>query len=466
MNPHIASIVYLVLILALFWFDRDPRVRISSALWIPTLWLLITGSRAVSMWFESGSVMPTENPEGSPLDAAVFGSLLLAALGVLVWRGRRTATFLRANAPILLFFGYCAISILWSDYSFVALKRWSKAIGDLAVVLVLMTEVNPTAALQRVLSRMAFILLPLSVLFIKYYPDIGRSYNYWTWVPQFGGVTLFKNLLGETCLIAGLGSVWSFMIAYRKRPGRDRLYHLGPHAIIIAMAIYLFLTADSMTSFSCFVFGGTLILLTNLRWISRKPAAIHLLVAATIMLALCAVFLPGSNLVESLGRDSTLTGRTAIWAAALSVVSHPLVGTGFESFWAGNRLLKIWNLINEPGIQEAHNGYLEIYLNLGWIGVTLLTLLILSGYRNVIALFRRDRKAVMIRLAFFVVGVIFSFTEAGFRMMSVSWIAFLLAILAVPASKQRKDRSVKSGESTRHATTESCVAYEDAIEAI
>jgi O-antigen ligase len=365
-----------------------------------------------------------------------------------------------------LFFAYCAISVLWSDYSFIAFKRWTKAVGDLAVVLVVVTDLNPTAALRRILSRMAFILLPVSVLFIKYYPDLGRTYNTWTWTPNFGGVTLFKNLLGETCLVAGLGSVWSFMVACRGRKGRDRLRHAGPHAVVIAMAIYLFLTADSMTSFSCFLFGANLIVLTNLRWIRRKPAAVHLLVAATIALASCAVFLPGANLVQSLGRDSTLTGRTAIWSAVISVVSNPVLGAGFESFWTGDRLLKIWALIKEPGIQEAHDGYLEVYLNLGWIGVSLLAVLIVSGYRNVITLFGRDREAATIRLAFFVVGLVFSFTEAGFRMMSVIWIVFLLSILAVPPSKRREGGAVASEESAGHTRFESVAAHEDAIAAI
>jgi exopolysaccharide production protein ExoQ len=465
MNPQIATAAYLLLILGLFWFDRELKVRTSSALWIPALWLLINGSRPVSVWLEPGSRVAAESLEGSPVDAAVFGILLLAALGVLVWRRRRTARFLRANVPVLLFFAYCAISVLWSDYSFIAFKRWTKAVGDLAVVLVVVTDLNPTAAIQRVLSRMAFILLPLSVLFIKYYPDIGRSYNYWTWLPQYNGVTLFKNLLGVTCLVAGLGSVWSFMVACRERKGRDRIRHMGPHAIIIAMAIYLLLTADSMTSFSCFLFGGNLIVLTNLRRISRRPAAVHLLVAASIALALCAVFLPGANLVQSLGRGPTLTGRTAIWSAAISVVRRPLLGAGFESFWTGDRLPTIWRLINEPGIQEAHNGYLEVFLNLGWIGVTMLAVLIVSGYRNVITLFRRDRETGTIRLAFFVVGLVFSFTEAGFRMMSLVWIAFLLSTLAVPPSERRKDRPVAGDESGR-ASVESGAAYEDALEAI
>jgi len=104
----------------------------------------------------------------------------------------------------------------------------------------------------------------------------------------------------------------------------------------------------------------------------------------------------------------------------------------------------------------------------GWIGVILLGILIVSGYRNVMTLFRRDRNAGTIRLAYFVTALIFSFTEAGFRMMSVAWIAFLIATLAVPPGKRSKKHSgaLAGNDLARPVPAESSAAYEDALEAI
>jgi hypothetical protein len=56
----------------------------------------------------------------------------------------------------------------------------------------------------------------------------------------------------------------------------------------------------------------------------------------------------------------------------------------------------------------------------------------MTGYRNVIVAFRRDRHLGMLKLAYFVAAVIYSLTEAGFRMMSPIWVFFLLATIAVP----------------------------------
>jgi O-antigen ligase len=402
------------------------------------LWLLINGSRPVSAWLAAGGFVevpsidsPDQYLDGSPIDRAVFACLLVAGLMVLVSRRRQVGALLRRNGPILLFFSYCALSILWSAYSFVAFKRWTKAVGDLVMVVIVLTDLEPEAALKRLLARAGFLLVPLSVLFIKYYPDLGRVYNSWTWGYMYTGVTTGKNLLGMLCLVVGLGSTWCFLSAYRDREGTGRNGRLIAHAVVVLMVPWLLWVADSMTSLACFLLGSGLMVATSLRALTRKPAVVHFLVAAAVTVCLFAVFFDtAGGLVASLGRDMTLTGRTAIWSLVISLRGSSWVGTGFESFWLGDRLREVWTIM--PGIQEAHNGYIEVYLNLGWIGVTLLGVLMVTGYRNVMAALRHDPGAGRIRLAYFVVAVIYSLTEAGFRMMSLTWIFFLLAITAVP----------------------------------
>src|SRR5438045_1699784 len=108
-----------------------------------------------------------------------------------------------------------------------------------------------------------------------------------------------------------------------------------------------------------------------------------------------------------------------------------LIGVGFESFWLGERLQEIWSLYWwRPN--EAHNGYIEVLINLGWIGLVLLALLLITGYRNIIAAFRRDPEISCLKLGYFVVAVIYALTEAAFRMHGVTWIFLLLSVAAIP----------------------------------
>ena len=468
MNQQTATYAYMAWIAGLFFLDRDAKEVASKALWIPVAWLMIIGSRPVSAWFQSGPTAATvaQYADGSPLDATVYGVLIAAGMVVLCFRSTQLKRFLRVNLPLILFFSYCALSVVWSDYSFVAMKRWLKSVGDMAMVLIVLTDPNPLAATKRLFSRVAFVLVPLSILFIKYYPDLGRSYDRWTWTPMYGGVTEFKNELGMICLVLGLSSVWSLIEAYENRRMSYRIRHLAAHGSVVAAAMWLFFTADSMTSLSCFLMASVVMIMTVPRWVAKRAGIVHVLVGGMVVLSLCALFFDsGGGMVESLGRNSSLTGRTGIWKAVLSIHINPLLGAGFESFWLGDRLEQVWNA-SVKGIQEAHNGYLEVYLNLGWLGIAFLAGLIVTGYRCALTAFRRDPHAGRLRLAFFTAAIIYSLTEAGFRMLSPIWIAFLLAITVVPLPLQvlkKRRRRVQSPMTTVECLAEAEDAEREAL---
>jgi exopolysaccharide production protein ExoQ len=179
---------------------------------------------------------------------------------------------------------------------------------------------------------------------------------------------------------------------------------------------------------SCLFLAGTVMIVVSQQWVVHRPGRALAIVGAAIGLPLFALFINTmGTLVHSLGRNSTLTGRTSIWKAVLSMHTNPIIGTGFESFWLGNRLEAVWNM-SVKGIQEAHNGFIELYLNLGWVGLLLLGWLIISGYRNAVVALHKEPNDGSLRLAFLTASLIFGMTEAGFRMLSPIWFAFLLAI--------------------------------------
>jgi len=441
MPAPVADFVFVLIVCGLFVLDRERETHASKALWIPVVWVWIAGSRAVSQWlatFGYGAPVSVnladQYLDGSPIDRGIYATLLVLGLIVLSRRVPRVQRLLWVNVPIFLFFAYSAASVIWSDYPDVASKRWIKAVGDLVMMIVVLTESDRVTAVKRLLARAAFLLIPFSVLLIKYHPEWGRTYNPHDWTWLYTGVTEGKNLLGMSCLIFGLGSVWRFLSTYKEPKSRTRSRQLIAHGVIVAMVLWLFSITNSMTSLACFLLGIALMLATSLHAVSRKPVLIHLLVVALVISSCSALFLNWGGTLEVMGRDSSLTGRTGIWNVVLDVAQSPVIGTGFESFWLGTRLETIWTVQNGwfNGINEAHNGYLEVYLNLGWIGILLLAGVLVSGYRVVIAGFRQDKDAGRLGLAYFVVVIIYNFTEAGFRMLSVTWISFLLAILYVP----------------------------------
>lgn len=444
MMQLLATILFTAIIAGLFYLDRDDGVKTSKMLWIPIIWMLIAGSRQMSVWFNASAEGSVANrfTESNTVDAAAAVILIAAALLVLNFRARKVTAFLRVNAPVLLLLFYCALSVLWSDAPIVAFRRWIKGAGVFAMVLVVLTDINPQVAVKRFFSRTSFLLLPLSVLFILFYPNLGTFYDSQTRILYYIGVTTQKNELGLTCLVCGLGSLWSFLGAYQDRAMVHRGRHLFAHGFILVTALWLIKTCDSMTSMSCLVIAGTVMFMATYPWIAKRPGNIHILLGSAIALALFAAFIDSSGvLLRLLGRNATLTGRTEIWKAVLSFDTNPLFGIGFESFWLHGRIEKVWQIIGYKGIAEAHNGYLETYITLGWVGLLLLGMVLVSGYRMALSALRSDANAGRLKLALLTAALIYNVSEAGFKMMAPLWFALLLEITAVPVILHTQERA-------------------------
>lgn len=433
MNPSIATLVYACGIAGLFYLDRDNSVRTSKALWLPVIYIWAVGSRPVSDWLSMGPTAGTNvQLEGSPVDRAFFAILLLAAVCVLVYRGRKVFKCLSANWPIVIYFVFCLLSVLWSDFPGVAFKRWTKAVEDLLMILIVLTDGQPIAALRRLFSRTGFVLIPVSLLLIKYYPNLGRGYDEWTGEQLLTGVTTNKNMLGVITLVLLLGVVWRLLgLLQSEETPPHRRRHLLAQGAMFALGVYLLIITHSATSTLCFVLGAFVMLATSLRFVKRHAAAVHALVLSIVIVSGSLVLFGGeASAAHALGRNATLTGRTDIWAAVIPLAPNPVVGAGFESFWLSphvhERLAEIF-----PGLplNEAHDGYIEVYLELGWVGVSLIALILLDGYRRSVSAFRREPAVGRLLIAYVLCAMLYSVAEAGFRMMDPIWIFFLLAVI-------------------------------------
>jgi exopolysaccharide production protein ExoQ len=435
MPPQIATALFAVGIAGLFWLDRDDdSVRTSKALWVPIIWLSIAGSRSVSAWLGISvpQEIPGQLPEGSLLDQLIAGTLMLMGVIVLIRRRRDVLSLLKANWPIVLYFSFCLVSLIWSDFPGWGFKRWVRALGDLIMVLVVVTDVQPTAALRRLFSRVGFVLLPASVLLIKYYPELGQGWDAWGEYRAYIGVTTNKNFLGALVLLIGLGALWQILSLVRDREQPNRGRRLLARCTLLAFGIDLLFTAHCATAGACFVLGSGLMLATSLPLIRHRPAAVHALVLVTLLAGGLTEVLGGrAAITEALGRKPDLTGRTEIWAVLIPMVPNSIGGAGFETFWVGPRVARVYEMVG--GVQmtnESHNGYIETYLNLGWLGLGFIALIFLQGYRKAVSAFRRDSAAGALLVAYVVTAAAYNVTEAGFRMLSLEWFFLLLSVVA------------------------------------
>jgi exopolysaccharide production protein ExoQ len=444
MSPSLASLVYVLGICGLFYLNRDKSVRTSRALWIPVIWFWILGSRAVSVWLNGPTATSSAAlMDGSPIDALFFLSLLASGIGVLVSRGKRSLSLMSANWPVVWYFSYCLLSVAWSDFPDVSIKRWMKATGDVVMALVVVTDAEPIDALRRLFSRVGFVLLPASALLIKYYPYLGRGYNRWTGEQFNNGVTTDKNILGVTAYILAVGAFWQALRLWRDPKIPNRLRRLIAQGAVCGFGIWVLFTANSATSESCFMLAAFLMLVTGWRSVRGRPAALNVLVLMLTLLG-CLIKITGADaaVFHALGRNSNLSGRAAdIWPLLIPMAPNVLLGAGFESFWLGPRLQKVWDTFPNLYVSEAHNGYLELYLNLGVIGVGLILWILVHGYRRSVEAFRIDPDSSALMVALVLTSAIYSYTEAGFRMLDFAWSFLLIAIIGAGSISQLRRES-------------------------
>ena len=116
------------------------------------------------------------------------------------------------------------------------------------------------------------------------------------------------------------------------------------------------------------------------------------------------------------------------------MVKNPLIGSGFESFWLGDRLISLQARWGD--IIQAHNGYLETYLNVGAIGLFLLLSCIISGLKKVSRSLTIEYKTATLSLCIIIILSLYNLTEASFYGIGVMWIMFLFA--TVDLSRYRR----------------------------
>jgi exopolysaccharide production protein ExoQ len=279
MAPKLASLIYVAFIFWLFRRHSKEGQHVSRALWIPFLWIGIKASRPIVYWFASGTAAAgaADATDGDPFDRNM--DIVLMALGIMTL-GRRRINWddvFHECRWLILFYIYLLLSTIWSDYTFIAFKRWVRDVGDVVMVLVILTEPDPVQAFRWVFLRCTYVLVPVSVLFIKYYPDLGRYYSYWTWETVYCGIASGKNQLGALAMWGGLVLLWNVADIFPQKGDRltwkyvrQNLRNIWAEMLVFGMCIWLLHLADSSTALGSFVVAVAVFLGSRLRWVKTK----------------------------------------------------------------------------------------------------------------------------------------------------------------------------------------------------
>lgn len=297
-------------------------------------------------------------------------SLFVLAVPFFLTGARQTLTLLKAAAPLLAVYLWLALTVLWSDYPTVTVRRM---IGDGLLLFMLFAMIPSSAGPRHLFWSLAAALsavILLNWISIALFPALTES--------PIGtrGVYTSKNTAGSVALVACvvLGGACFVAADWRKR---------AVLFVLWLLAVAFLYKTESKTSQGVAIlilaaFPIVYLLLSRSR-ASGVLIAIAALVAVAVAVVLVAAFdLSREAVLSAIFGDPTLTQRTIIWSALMqNLQERPLLGVGWAAFWdVGNEL----NPINAPAnvffrnaalINTAHNGYIDMMLQAGLIGLLL-----------------------------------------------------------------------------------------------
>lgn len=455
MPPLLALTIVVVFVIILLRIEGRRNEDASFALWIPTLWVLICGSRPLSRWISHDPSAAVVAPQdGSVVDRAVLGALLVAGLLVLFGRRMRWSRIATDNLALALLFGYLGISVLWTDEPFVSFKRWTRAAEDIVMALVVLSERQPRQALESVLRRSAYVLLPISIVLIKYFPNLGRAYSHWSGMEMWTGVATHKNTLGQLCALSILLLIWSLFCKARSNRAACAKWVYYADVVVALLGCYLIVgpggAATSATSLAVLIIGVGMLVVAYKGGEIRK-FLVRNVKSVTVVLSVLYVTLYDTVITigtSMLGRDETLTGRTEIWAPLIEFASQrPIFGVGYGGFGdAGGNEELVYQFGATMALAGAHNGYLAVYVETGIVGLGFLAFFILAYCGRVRREFDYAFEWGALGLALLPITLLYNNSEASFLQNgSYMWSVMVLftVVFSEPClrTKREKDNS-------------------------
>ncbi len=337
----------------------------------PSLWERVICGVIVAM-MTGALIGPVFAPlqEETPVLRLVWLPAYAAIVGLLLFRIDRLWRAWPAMIAIAALVGLAFASRYWS-IDFATTMRRVIALGISCGFALYLGAVFRGPHLPRLLMHTALFMAVGSLVMVFAFPAIGvHQYdNAGLW----RGLWYEKNQMGAVMVIGATAAA-----ACLASPDPRRLLP----ALALILSSGLVLATQSKTSLLCLMVALGLI---GGFWSLRRGGA-----AFSVIAIWCAVVLTGFGIwvwdthsvavLEALGKDPSLTGRTEIWDALMrKVADRPWTGYGYGAFWGriGESVPADW-VRKETGwiVPSAHNGWIDLLVELGWPGAVLVGVLI------------------------------------------------------------------------------------------
>lgn len=396
---------------------------------------LSTGALVPLLRLHNAYFAAADVAEGDPVIQRVWLTVYAVVAVLLFGQRRRLGAILIQNWALWALVALSLLSVVWSEAPGLTFRRSVSLIGTTGFGVYLAVRYSP----RRIFSMLLVVFgvaAPLSLMFALLLPSYGL-------LDGWRGVFLHKNSLGGAMALAT--PMWALQALRKRRRLPLTLLLLGLSSVLLVLS-------NSKSSWVvCAVLLGCLPLVATLRRPGAAPALLMLFGVVVPVMGAWLLANPGPALT-ALGRDATLTGRTNLWPLVWrQILQRPWLGYGYSAFWRGleGPSGEIAKTVGEI-FATAHQGVLNLWLDLGLAGVLLFGWTFLLNLRRSYATLGRqagiDGAFPFIFMIFIVVS---NLTESNILAQnSLTWVLYVTISIQLATEAERY---AQSGEpATQH----------------
>jgi exopolysaccharide production protein ExoQ len=321
--------------------------------------------------------------EGAIGDVSIINQLFqliyFITLCLLLLRWKKVIPIVLKSGLIWLLFGLVIISVFWSYSPELTKVRIIAMIGTMLFSLYLASRYTLKEQLQLLGWIFGITILSSTILaiFLPKYGLMGGVH-----LGAWRGIFNHKNGLGRIMVI---GVVVFCLLALSVKKQRWIFWSLSGASVMLIV-----LSKASSPLVNLVILMSLLAVLPILRWnyIFMVPIIIGLSSVGIIVYSV--TMSNAEQIAGAFGKNLTFTGRTDFWPLVLDkIAERPWLGYGFGSFWQGldGPSAYVWNatVFKTP---NSHNGYLDLFLDLGIIGFSIYAILFINAFRKALIYIR------------------------------------------------------------------------------
>ncbi len=373
---------------------------------------------------------------------------------IVVW-WKRVVRIVIKEKFLWVFLGITLASVFWSTAPGVTLQRVVILLRATLFGVYLAARYSLKEQLQFVAWALgiAAVLSLMFVIALPSYGVMGTSDFYTSQEVAHSGVWKgiygHKNILGH---FMSLGALVFFFLATSSRK------YVWVKWVGFCLCVSLLLLSTAKTALIVFVVTMAVIpLYKALRW-NQTFALAFFIVLILVGGAMATLFLNNAEtILGTFGRDTTLTGRTLLWPAVLyKIWQRPWLGYGYGGFWLGwdGESADVWRIVRWE-VPHAHNGFLDVWLNIGLLGLLAFALSFLATWLQALSWARRTKTAEGLwPFAYLTFLILTNLGESTFFRLQSIWVLYVALTLSMQnmnenlaASKPSSQQKVKKGTS-------------------